>query len=121
MQIMKRNDKKLQLFMQKRAFKRKPVSISVRLVLGNMFYTGKIINITNMGMFIQTKLYAPPKAMFTILVHNEKSLLEFIARVKWAKGTNSVHDGVGTEILNPSINYLDFVKHSLPIELDNYR
>lgn len=61
--------------MQKRACERKPANISVRLVLGNMFYTGKILNISKMGIFIQTNLCPPPQAMFTILVHNENSLL----------------------------------------------
>lgn len=103
--------------MQKRSCKRMPVSISARLVLGNMFYPGKIENISEMGMFIQTKLSPPPQAMFIILVRNEeKNLLQFFARSKWTKGTDGLHKGVGVEILNPSINYLNFVKNLMPIK-----
>jgi len=68
-----------------------------------------------MGVFIQTKLAPPPKAMFTILVQNGNSLLQFFARVKWV----DAHAGVGAEILNPSNNYLNFVNSnnpSMPIE-----
>ena len=94
--------------MQRRDCERIPVNVSARLVLGNMFYTGKITNISGKGIFIQTNLCPPPKAMFTVLVQNENNLLQFFARVKWIKRTSGVYDGIGAEILNPSNNYLDF-------------
>jgi hypothetical protein len=119
MQILRRNDKKAETVVQKRAFERRPVSISVRLFLGNMFYAGKILDISEMGMFIQTRLCPPPKAMFIILVQNEKNLLQFFARVRWVKKANGVFDGVGAEILFPASNCLRSVsskKYSQPVK-----
>ena len=100
--------KRLELVMQRRACERIPVNISVRLVLGNMFYAGEITNISETGVFIQTVLTPPPQAMFTILVQNGNSLLQFFARVKWINGSNGLTKGMGSEILNPSTNYLNY-------------
>lgn len=96
------------MLMQRRTCERIPVNISVRLVLGNMFYAGTMTNISETGVFLQTKLTPPPQAMFTILVQNGNSLLQFFARVKWVNGSNDLTKGMGAEIINPSNNYLDY-------------
>jgi hypothetical protein len=102
--------------MENRAFERIPVDFEIRLPFGNMFYSGKVLNLSERGMFISTKRSYPLDSVLTIQI--EKETVYLLAKVRSFKITDGNLEGVGVEILNPPQNYLEFVS-SLKASLYN--
>ncbi len=94
--------------MDKRAFERIPTSIDAKFFYGNLFYSGKVLNVSEKGMFINTKRCLPSEAMFVVIFRTDNELFKMIARVKRvAKADDS--DGIGVELVSPSIEYLELL------------
>jgi len=100
--------------MEKRAFQRLPVNLQSRLFYGNMVYTGIVTNLSESGMFISTKMSFPADYVFIAVILLDTQTLSIpikITRsVKAAEQSTRAEDcGIGVKILNPSMEYLDFV------------
>lgn len=97
--------------MEKRSTKRVPAGIKATLFHGNLFYSGTILNFSEKGIFIKTKIYFPPESMFVMIVRpEEKLLIRTIARVKRVTETRNSLCGMGIELVDPPVNYLDHIK-----------
>ena len=96
-------------FVDKRAFSRIPVNIDARFFHGNIFYSGIIRNLSEQGMYIETKKCLPSDSMFVVIIREENDLLKVIAKVKRASINTDTCLGMGVELLSPSSGYLDFV------------
>ena len=96
-------------FADKRASNRIPVNIDARFFHGNIFYSGIVRNLSDKGMFIDTRKCLPSDSMFVVIIREENDLLKVIAKVKRASITTDACLGMGVELLSPSAGYLDFV------------
>lgn len=94
---------------EKRAFKRVAANIDARFFFGNIFYSGMVLNISEKGMFINTKKCLPFDSMFVIIIREDNTLLKVIAKVKRSSLGGGSCDGMGVELLSPSADYMKFV------------
>lgn len=101
--------------MGKRTVERLQSGIDARFNYGDMFYSGKIMNMSEKGMFIQTKICLPAGTMFVIMVREEHHLLKMLARVKYSSRARVLHAGMGVEILNPPTYYTEYVDKLRPV------
>lgn len=99
---------------EKRAFKRIAANIDARFFSGNIFYSGTVLNISEKGMFINTKRCLPADSMFVIIIREENTLLKVIAKVRRSTLAGDGCDGMGVELLSPSADYMKFI-HRLKI------
>ncbi len=83
--------------------------MDARFFYGNLFYSGTILNISEKGMFINTKRFFPSESMLVVLMRVDTSLLKVIARVKRMVKSNLDDEGIGVELLSPSAAYREFV------------
>ena len=56
-------DDDLNLHMEKRAYSRIPANLDARVLYGNLIYSGKVTDISEAGMFINTKVSFPVNAV----------------------------------------------------------
>lgn len=97
--------------MEKRYFRRMTSNIDARLFHGNLFYSGTVLNLSEKGIFLSAKLCLPSDSLCLIIIRENSSLFNFLAKVRHAKDTDFYSKGMGIELLNPSKHYLDFVKN----------
>jgi hypothetical protein len=95
---------------ERRAYRRIPTKIDTRFFYGNLFYTGTVLNLSEKGMFINTRRYLPPESILVVIIHIDNELMKVIATVKRSVRNNSDCDGMGVELLRPSVGYVEFVK-----------
>lgn len=96
--------------MEKRASKRIAVKIDTRFFYGNMFYSGTVVNLSERGMFVNTESCVPANSEFLVIIKNKKELIKISARAKRVTKTKDCFNGMGIELLNPSVRYLEFIK-----------
>jgi hypothetical protein len=96
-------------FAEKRAFNRISAKIEARFFFGNIFYSGTVLNISEKGMFINTRRVLPSDAMFVIIIREDNELLKVIAKVKRVVYSTAEKQGMGVELLSPSVGYLQFI------------
>lgn len=101
--------------MEKRSVERLQSGIDARFNYGDMFYAGTILNLSEKGMFIKTKICLPAGSMFVVLVRKEYELLKMLARVKYSAREKADCEGMGVEILNPPTNYEEYVDRLRPV------
>jgi len=94
---------------EKRAFKRIDATIDARFFFGNIFYSGTVLNVSEKGMFINTKRCLPSDSMFVIIIREENALLKVIAKVRRFAVDGSSCNGMGVELLSPSADYVKFI------------
>ena len=94
---------------EKRAFERIPASIDARFFYGNIFYSGTVLNVSEKGMFINTKRCLPPDSMFVVIIRESNFLLKVIAKVKRFEMYDSSCNGMGVELMSPSNDYVKFI------------
>jgi len=97
------------MFKERRSCERIQTNIDARFFYGNLFYSGTVSNISDNGMFINTKRFLPDDSMFVVIIRLENELLKIIAKVKRFTLTADNSAGMGVALLRPSKNYLDMV------------
>lgn len=95
--------------MEKRTVERLQSGIDARFNYGDMFYSGTILNLSEKGMFVKTKICLPSGSMFVVLVREENELLKMLARVKYSTRSREYNEGMGVEILTPPTDYKEYV------------
>ncbi len=95
--------------MEKRSFERIDADLDVRFSYGYIFYTGKISNLSEKGLFIRTRNCLPDNSIVLVMFQVEDELVKLLARVKRSAKSGNNHDGMGIEILNPQKKYLNYI------------
>ena len=95
--------------MEKRSFERIYADLDVRFSYGYIFYTGKISNLSENGLFIRTRNCLPDNSIVLIMLRVENELVKLLARVKRSTKSGNNHDGMGIEILNPQKKYANYI------------
>jgi len=94
---------------ERRSSQRMSANIDTKFFFGSIFYSGTILNVSENGLFINTKINLPSETIFIMFIPVEKENLKVIARVRRTALKNRAIDGIGVEILNPPVKYKDFV------------
>ena len=92
--------------MERRFSERRPFNIDTILIAGNLFYRGTVLNLSEKGMSISSNRRFPADSVLVVIIRKK---IMVIARVKWAKKTNSHYYIIGVELLNPLKDYLELV------------
>jgi Tfp pilus assembly protein PilZ len=108
-------DNELNLHMEKRAYRRVPANLQARVLYGNLIYSGKVTDISENGMFINTKVNFPVNAVFILIVLVNDCVTKIPIKVKRTVKSENKHSdntacGIGVELVNAPQNYLDYVK-----------
>lgn len=96
-------------FTERRAFKRIPTDIGVNFFFGNSLISGKITNLSENGMFVNTKICFPLHARFEILLPIKEEVLNIPVKVSRVVKKGDFYDTMGIEVLSQSNKYLNFV------------
>jgi hypothetical protein len=108
MDILLRKKKENAALVNKRSFERVSTSINARFFFGNLFYSGTLLNVSEKGMFINTKRYLPIESMFVVIFRLDNELFKIIAKVKRVAKDDSTN-GMGIELLSPSNDYMEYI------------
>jgi len=96
--------------MKKRAFERVTSSHRLSFSYNNTVHTGIVTNLSENGMRINTNNCPPHKSKFDVLFPIGEDVLTLPVQVKRLVKRQDVTDAMGVEIMNPSMQYLQFVK-----------
>ncbi len=95
--------------MQRRAFERIPTNLQTTFLSDNTSYTGTVTDLSENGMFINTRVDFPFNSRLEIRIPLKEEILKVPVKVSRIKKTDDFYDGMGVELLNPPPNYLEFV------------
>ncbi len=95
--------------MQRRAFERIPTNLQTTFLSENNNCTGTVMNLSENGMFINTKLSFPFDSMLEIRIPLKEEILKVPVKVSRIVKTDDFYGAIGVELLNPPQNYLEFV------------
>ena len=97
--------------MKKRAFERIQKSIFVKFFSGKSEYSGIIMNLSEKGMFISTKVTFPLKPKLEVLIPLKEEILKVHGKIKSFGKAGKIYNGIGVELVNPTQNYLNFISN----------
>lgn len=97
--------------MKKRAFDRIQKSIFVKFLDEKSEYPGIIMNLSEKGMFINTKETFPLKPKIEILIPLKEEILQVRGKIRSFVKAGKIYNGIGVELLNPAQNYLEFISN----------
>lgn len=101
--------------MEKRRFERVPVKLSARLVYKNMPYPGVVMNLSDKGVFISTRLRVPEGAVIEIDMPLRDKVLIAPFKVKRSISTPDFREyneenGLACEVMNASSCFEEYIK-----------
>ena len=94
---------------ERRSSSRIPVNIDASFFLGNMFYSGKVLNLSCNGMLIKTNMNISKRGSFIVFIPANKELPKLTVRVRRITGNNGISPNIGVELIDPPRQYTDFV------------
>jgi len=95
--------------MQKRAHERITADLQANFFCGNTMYSGTVINLSENGMFIKTRMCFPFDSQLEILIPLKEEVLKVPIKVSRIEKRENFYDGMGVEVLSPCHHYLEFV------------
>ena len=98
------------LFQERRAFRRVPVNIDARFTYSNMFYAGMIANLSETGMFINTRQSLPIGTHIVVMIRDGSELTKVFVEIQRVENSHKYSDGIGVKLVSPSKDYLGLVK-----------
>jgi hypothetical protein len=100
--------------MARRTSWRVPININVSLIGRNGQFRGRILNLSENGMFISfvDKISDPEEEMMVSLA-TEKETIEMPVRLVRLVRSNGSYGAAGVEVVNPPREYLDFLESLL--------
>ena len=98
------------VFEERRSFRRVPVNIDMRFFYSNMYYSGKISNISETGIFINTRQRFLIGTILVLMIRNESEYIRVFVKIKRMKRSHGNFDGIGVKLVSPSKGYSGFVK-----------
>ena len=96
--------------MDKRAFERISANLEVNYYCGNTVCHGTVTNLSEKGMFINTKIEFPFDLNFDLHISLDKEFLKTAVTVKRIVRTDNYYGGIGVELSDPYRNYLEFLQ-----------
>jgi len=97
--------------MEKRLYQRVFTNnIEAKYFCGNPMHTGTVENLSESGMFINTMVCFPFESQFEAFIHSNEGVLKVPVRVSRIVKTDDIYNGMGVEVVNPPVSYLEFVK-----------
>ncbi|MEN8262760.1 MAG: PilZ domain-containing protein [Nitrospirota bacterium] len=103
--------------MEKRSVKRIPVCLDFKCC--GIEFLGTITNLSEKGMFfISKKITFPLQNQFQISIQLNGKKLNLPVKIKRVTKTNGYYDGIGIEILEQPLKYLELV-HWLRFAFEN--
>lgn len=101
--------------MERRASERFPSNLKTRMFYGNLFYTGTVIDLSEKGLYIRTKINFQINSIFAmvLLINNQTvTLLGRVKRMVRSSGHEShLESGMGIELFTPPVSYLEFIRN----------
>lgn len=108
----KPGDAEPNVYAEKRTYERFYTSLDVRLFYGKLIYTGKVTNLSQGGMFINTNIKFPISSEFMMVMllggKTVKIPIKVVRRSK-SDDNNDPEKGMGVELLDIPAVYLDFI------------
>lgn len=98
---------------ERRTCERISASIDVRFYFARIFHSGTVTNLSEKGIFIRTAKCLPKGSPIQLLIRKEDGILTETGRIRHLIKTGDVHSGAGVELVNPSHDYLSFIKGKL--------
>jgi hypothetical protein len=95
--------------MEKRSCERLSASIEVKFFCGNYLCAGKIIDLSEKGMCINSAICFPYHSKIDLFVPLQEKILEIPVKVIRVDKNRGFYDIMGLELLNPNQHYLSFV------------
>jgi Tfp pilus assembly protein PilZ len=108
----KQGEAELKVYAEKRSYERFHTSLDARLFYGKLIYAGKITDLSQKGMFINTKVEFPVNSKFMLVVLLEGRTVKIPIKVIRTSKTdinNDPESGIGVELLDTPGLYLDFI------------
>lgn len=75
------------------------------------YYSGIVTNLSEKGMFISTQMCFPVDNQLDLLILSNKEMLKIPVKIRWMRKSKDLYDGIGVEILDAPVKYLEFVAH----------
>ena len=94
---------------EKRKCARKLVREKVIYSFGNIFYSGKLLNVSKEGMFIETAYCLPVDGMLMLIMKINDSFVNLKVQVKRLVRSSGVYRGMGLQLMNSPTSYLEYV------------
>lgn len=95
--------------MWRREFDRLPVKMNVKYVNGTTEHMGTLLNLSEKGMFISSRVHLPMKPQINVFIPVGNDTLRVTARIRsFGVGQNYCR-GLGVEIIKPPQKYIDFI------------
>lgn len=97
---------------ERRAFERFHTNLEARLFYGKLIYAGKITDLSQKGMFINTNIKFPVSSEFMMVVLLDGQTVKIpikVIRTSKSDINNDPESGIGVELLDTPGIYLDFI------------
>ncbi len=95
--------------MEKRDAERIQANLEVNYYCGNTVCRGTVTNISEKGMFINTKIEFPFDLNFDLNIILETEMLKAPVTVKRIVRTDNYYGGIGVEFSDPSRSFIEFI------------
>jgi hypothetical protein len=95
--------------LERRKFVRKLVREKVIYSFGNIFYSGRLSNVSGEGMFIETAYCFPVYATLMLMMKKDENFINLIVKVKRLVRNRGSYKGIGVQLMNSPGSYLKFV------------
>ncbi len=95
--------------MEKRTCKRIPACFEVNFYCEKTECRGTVTNLSETGMFINTKIEFPFDLNFELHIMLNGKILKTPVKISRIERTDNSYGGIGVELLNPPENYLRFL------------
>ncbi len=95
--------------MEKRSFKRIPVSFEANIFCENTECRGTVTNLSETGMFINTKIEFPFDLNFELHIRLNGKVLKTPVKISRIERVDNTYGGIGVRLLDPPEKYLEFL------------
>jgi Tfp pilus assembly protein PilZ len=101
--------------LEKRKFERLEASLDTRMLYGDMIYTARVMDLSESGMFVSTKLNFAVDAVVMIVVQLEDDTIKVPVKVRRNVKADAAlnpgsRNGMGVEVLERSDDYLEYIR-----------
>ena len=107
-------DGMLNVHKERRAYDRVPARMEARFFCGNRYYAGKITDVSEQGMFINTDIRLPIDSSIEIMMLINDQVTSVPVKVRRTveatyRSDNFSSGGMGVELMESPIQYLSYV------------
>ncbi len=84
------------------------------MVYGNLFYAGSVTNFSEKGVFVRAKMNFNVNSVFVLVLLINQRTVNVLGKVKRSVKPDDhkedIVSGMGVELVNPPVQYLEFVR-----------